>query len=123
MPVKMKALRTFRGRDGEGNERNRVKAGTEFQVADDGRASSLVRAGMATIVVGAGKAKAAAVAEPKKNEAATAGPTKGQAGGKTGAAEQQSSSEPAPAQRKPRAKKGENAAASSKKSEGAAPKS
>lgn len=118
MPVKMKALRTFRGRDGEGNERNRVKAGTEFNVENDARAQALVRGGMAVVVQNAPatKEKSAAkdkAADPKPNKAAEAGPTPAQAGGKTGEGKSQSSSRPAQARGKP--------AASSKKSKDETP--
>ncbi len=101
--VKMKALRTFRGRPGEGNERHRVKAGTEFTVENDGRAQALVRAGMASVVQGAPKEKKGDKVEPKGNKAAEATPTSAApAGGETGEAKPQSSSPAAPAQRKPR---------------------
>lgn len=102
MPVKMKALRTFRGRPGEGNERNRVKSGTEFSVENDSRASALVRGGLAVVVQGAAKSEGKDGKPKKENKAAEAGPTKAQAGGKTGEGNAQSLSDPAPAQKKGR---------------------
>jgi hypothetical protein len=92
--TKMKALHTFLGQPGEGDERGKVRMGREFSVATPARAKALETSGLATTVRKASVTDKATTRTP--NKAAQKGPTKS-AGGKTGAAKTASSSRPAPA--------------------------
>lgn len=81
--IKMKAMRDFRGQEGEGRNQH-VEAGTEFSVADAGRSRYLERSGLA-IQVGPAPALPPAREAKVQNEAAETGPL-ASAGGKTGEA-------------------------------------
>jgi hypothetical protein len=88
--LKMKALKTFLGRPGEGQGVDRaVRKGTEFTVATEQRMVELEKIGCAQRL----KGRPVRAAAPKANTAAGAGPLSG-AGGKTGEAGSQSSSLP-----------------------------
>jgi hypothetical protein len=99
MTHKMMALRDFRGRDGEGTtlskDRRFVEAGAEFTPTDEKRANWLETMGLAIPVTKQTDTSAARPATVK-NEAADTGPL-ASPGGKTGEAEQPSSSPQVPA--------------------------
>lgn len=77
MTIKMKALKTFRGKGKEG----RVKTGQEFTTETKQRADELERVGLATTATGPAAKRADS---PVKNKAAKKGPLRS-VGGKTGA--------------------------------------
>jgi hypothetical protein len=90
--MKMKALKTFLGRPGEGEGiDNTVRKGKEFSVATEQRAVELEKIGCAQRLKGQGRP--ARPAPAKANTAAGAGPLHS-AGGKTGEAASPSSSLP-----------------------------
>ena len=105
MPVKMKALKTFRGRPGEGKDRL-VQADSDFTVNDQQRADDLERRGLAVPEGGRRKSEKAPknkAEQAPKNKAASKGPlTTQNLGGVTGTAKRQQSSRQA---RQPKAKK------------------
>lgn len=84
--IPMKALKDFRGREGEGRHRM-VEAGVEFLVTTQGRANDLEARGLAVPAVRLSKRKAevemTTTVNPVKNEASDSGPL-GSAGGPTG---------------------------------------
>lgn len=82
----MKAMKDFRGREGEGKNRM-VEAGVEFTVASKGRANDLEVRGLAVPVkrVSDKKPEVETAVSPVQNEASETGPL-GSLGGETGAA-------------------------------------
>src|SRR3546814_19972620 len=93
MSVRMRALRGFIGRSGEGVGRDGVKAGEEFNAASDRRADELENRPKPLAIRLDSTPKQRKLAVPPKNEASETGPLS-TTGGETGG-EQPSSSYPA----------------------------
>ena len=98
MPIKMKALKDFRGREGEGNVRGNkrmVESGVEFNVADQKRADWLEAQGLAVpmFVQKAMQPLQNKMEPAPANKAAQTGPL-ASPGGPTGADNPPSSSPP-----------------------------
>lgn len=91
MTVRMRALKTFKGRPGEGDN-GRVRAGREFDVADQRRADSLERIGNAVPLRGFARGKQAVAKTIRKAGGITITSPSSRAGGKIGGGKSASSS-------------------------------